>query len=50
MFTTYQLKNEETVIMETQCRHLDVAVEEFSDEIPNFYDLGYHISIKKVNY
>lgn len=48
MSTTYQLKNGETIIMETQCRHLDVAVEEFYEEYPNFYNLGYQVSIKQV--
>lgn len=48
MNTTYQLKNGTTVVMETQCRHLDVAVEEFYDEYPNFYNMGYQVSIKKV--
>jgi hypothetical protein len=48
MNTTYQLKNRETIVMETQCRHLDVAVEEFYDEYPNFYHLGYQVSIKQV--
>ena len=48
MSTTYQLKNGETIVMETQCRHLDVAVEEFYEEYTNFYNLGYQVSIKQV--
>ena len=48
MSTTYQLKNGETIVMETQCRHLDVAVEESNEEYPNFYNLGYQVSIKQV--
>jgi hypothetical protein len=47
MSTTYQLKNGKTIIMETQCRHLEVALDEFVDEYPNFYNLGYSIGIKQ---
>jgi|LauGreDrversion4_2_1035121.scaffolds.fasta_scaffold1396295_2 hypothetical protein len=47
MSTTYQLKNGETIVMETQCRHLDVALDEFVEEYPNFYSLGYSVGIKQ---
>jgi hypothetical protein len=47
MNTIYQLKNGDSVVMETQCRHLEVALDEFVDQYPNFYNLGYSVSIKQ---
>jgi hypothetical protein len=46
MNTTYLLKDGDSVLLETQCKHVDAAVDEFFDEYPNFYKMGYTISIK----
>lgn len=48
MQTTYLLKDGESVLMETECKHVEAAVEEFYETYPNLHELGYSIGIKVI--